>query len=474
MKKRLFFLFVIITILPGFGLKCTPANVESKMQPITLNYWRVWDGPDAFADIIANYNKLHPFITINYRQLRYDEYEKELIEAFATDRGPDIFSIQNTWVRKYKNKGLIVPMPAEITMVYPITKGSIKKEVIPELKTKKSITLKEIKNNFVDVVYDDVVVTENGASKVYGLPLSIDTMALFYNKDLFNNAGISSPAEYWDAKFQSDVKKLTKQNNKGEIVQSGVALGGGKNINRSFDILSVLMMQNYTEMIDQSGAVKFQLIPENLKNKNYSPGIDALRFYTDFSNPGKEIYCWNKVMGDSLDLFSQGKIAMMFGYPYMLPQIKANAPKLNFAITKLPQIEGNDRVNFANYWTEVVSSKIISDPKNLEKGKEYAKNKNDAAWDFIQYMTGAEQVQSYLNKTKKTTALRSLVDKQKDDLEMGIFAEQVLTAKSWYKGNNALAAEKIMEDLIDQTVTDREKINGNLNNASAKIQQTIN
>jgi len=139
----------------------------------------------------------------------------------------------------------------------------------------------------------------------------------------------------------------------------------------------------------------------------------------------------------------------------------------------LPQIEGNDRVNFANYWTEVVSNKIMSDPKNLEKGKEYAKNKKDAAWDFIQYMTGAEQVQSYLNKTKKTTALRSLVDKQKDDLEIGIFAEQVLTAKSWYKGNDASAAEKIIEDLIDQTAMEREKISGNLNNAAAKIQQTV-
>lgn len=466
-------MFIIITMLPGFGLKCTPANVESKMQPITLNYWRVWDGPDAFSEIIAKYNALHPFININYRQLRYDEYEKELIEAFATDRGPDIFSIQNTWVRKYKNKGLITPMPAEITMVYPITKGSIKKETIPELRTKRSLTLKEIKNNFVDVVYDDVVVTDSGASKVYSLPLAIDTLALFYNKDLFNNAGISAPAEYWDSKFQGDVKKLTKQNNKGEIIQSGVALGGGSNISRSFDILSVLMMQNYTEMMDESGTVKFQLTPERLKNKSYSPGIDALRFYTDFSNTSKEIYCWNKDMEDSMTLFSQGKVAMMFGYPYMAAQIKANSPKLNFSISKLPQIEGNDRVNFANYWTEVVSSKITSDPKNLAKGKEYAKNKNDAAWDFLQFMTAAEQAQLYLNKTKKTTALRALVDKQKDDLSIGVFAEQVLTAKSWYKGNDATAAEKIMEEMIEQTAIDPEKISGNLNNASLKIQQTI-
>ena len=121
------FLFFILILTSGFGCKLVDKKTQEAMKPVTLNYWRVWDGPDAFDGIIANYKQLHPNVNINYRKLRYDEYEKELLDALAEDRGPDIFSIHNTWIKRYENK--IVPMPTSITMAYPVTKGTIKKEV---------------------------------------------------------------------------------------------------------------------------------------------------------------------------------------------------------------------------------------------------------------------------------------------------------------------------------------------------------
>ena len=61
--------------------------------------------------------------------------------------------------------------------------------------------------------------------------------------DLLNNAGIPELSPYWNQDFQQQVKKLTKQDVRGELIQSGVALGGSKNIERSSDILSALMMK---------------------------------------------------------------------------------------------------------------------------------------------------------------------------------------------------------------------------------------
>ena len=176
MKKKtiilsLIFIFIITS---GFGCKRVDKKVKEAMEPITLNYWRVWDGPDDFSDIIAKYNAIHPYITINYRKLRYSEYENELLNALAEDRAPDIISIHNTWIKKYQSK--IEPMPEQITMAYPVEKGSIKKEVVPELRTTKSIALKDIKNNFIDTVYKDVVIKKDGKERVYGLPLSVDTL----------------------------------------------------------------------------------------------------------------------------------------------------------------------------------------------------------------------------------------------------------------------------------------------------------
>ena len=238
-----------------------PPNVKEKMKPIELNYWRVWDDSKVFDEMIARFNQQHPNITVKYRKLRYSEYENELIEAFATDRGPDIFSVHNTWVKKYQGKGLISPMPTNITMVrpYAVKKGLKKETAYKEVNHRFSLT--KLRTDFVDVVYDDVVVgvkDDNGAvsDKIFALPLYVDTMAMFYNRDLFNNASITGPPKYWNREFQQDVKKMTKQNNKGEIMQSGVALGGSDNIERATDILSILMMQNGTKMLE-NGNVSF-------------------------------------------------------------------------------------------------------------------------------------------------------------------------------------------------------------------------
>ena len=475
MKNKLFIIIIIIFVLilsvfvyifiTGQGLKNRMDNItKNKMRPITLKYWRVWDGPDDFQEIISQYQQLHPNIKIEYIKLRYSEYEQKLLEAFATDRGPDILSIHNTWVRSYQQRGLLEPMPAQITMVFPTIKGSFKKEVVYNKQTTKSMSLNTIKNGFADVVYGDVVIdkadekTETVKKEVYGLPLSIDTLVLYYNKDLFNNAGITGPPAYWNREFQQDVKKLTKQNNKGQIVQSGVSLGGSENIERSSDILSILMMQNGTIMMED-GRVKFHQNPDSANNKNYNPGLDALRFYTDFSNPAKEVYSWNNTLDNSLDLFIQGKLAMMFGYSYMLEQIKARAPKLNFSLTILPQIEGNaQNINFANYWVEAVSKKSEAP---------------EEAWDFIQFMAKKDRVKSYLEKTKKPTALRSLVDEQIEDEDINVFAEQILTAKSWYKGQDSNAAETIIKEMVDAAVRGQEPLSTIISVSAKKVEQTL-
>jgi ABC-type glycerol-3-phosphate transport system substrate-binding protein len=456
MKNKFFILFLLFTFLltSGAGCATTTAPVSS-IKPITLTYWRVFDDEDAFATIISDYKKIHPNINIVYKKFRYEEYESALLNALAEDRGPDIFSLPSNWLLEYQPK--IAPLPAQTTLIYPVTQGTIKKVTVAEKRTTKSLTIKDLKTNFIDIVAADAVLDNNGTNQIYGLPLYVDTLAMFYNPGLLNNAGISQPPQFWNNEFQQDVKKLTKQNNQGNIIQSGVAMGGNANISRPQDILSLLMMQNGAVMIS-GNSVLFQTIPPGGDQK-YNPGLEALRFYTDFSNPAKEVYCWNSALPNSLNMFAQGNLAMMFSYSYDLPNIRALAPKLNFAIAPMPQIQGNSKkVNFANYWMEVVSTKS----KNL-----------NAAWDFIQFETSAAEAQSYLKIAKKPTALRSLISTQSDDLDLGVFASQLLTAQSWYRGRNPLAAEKAMGEMIDLTINDEKNITKIIGDGATKVQQTI-
>jgi len=455
-KTIVLFLLFILILTSGFGCKLPTGEEKEGMKPIVLTYWRVYDDADAFEDIIEKYKTLHSFITIEYKKFRYSEYEKELLNALAEDRGPDIFSIPSTWLVSYQNK--LEPLPPEITMVYPVTKGTIKKETVPELRTTKSLTLRELKNNFVDIIYQDVILEKDEQRRIYGLPMYIDTLAMFYNRDLLNNAGITEAPKYWNRQFQQAVKKLTKQNIKGKIIQVGVGLGGSENIEKSSDILSLLMMQNGATMIEE-GSVLFHTVPAG-SDRKYNPGLEALRFYTDFASPAKEVYCWNSSLDNSLNLFTSGNLAMMFGYAYHLPIIKAQAPKLNFSVAKMPQIEGNpQQINYANYWIEVVSAKS---------------EHSDEAWDFIQFATQEEQAETYLEKTKKATALRGLINKQIDDLDVGSFAEQVLTAQSWYRGHDVEAAEEAVDEMIDLTILGEKDVEDIIEQGASKVQQTIN
>jgi ABC-type glycerol-3-phosphate transport system substrate-binding protein len=212
-------------------------------------------------------------------------------------------------------------------------------------------------------------------------------------------------------------------------------------------------------MADENNNITFNQIPASLKDQKYSPGLEALRFYTDFSNPAKEVYSWNSDLENSLDMFISGKLAIMFDYAYDLPTIKSQAPKLNFSITKLPQIEGNlNNISLANYWVETVSNK--------------SKYVNEA-WDFVQFATKTEQAKSYLAKTNKPTALRSLVSDQVANSDINAFAEQVLTAKSWYHGKDANAAELIIGEMIDSVVKGEAKIEEAMNLGAKRVQQTM-
>ena len=174
------------------------------------------------------------------------------------------------------------------------------------------------------------------------------------------------------------------------------------------------MMQNGAIMTDPNGMATFDKYPTELAGRPLPPGAEALVFYTDFANPEKEVYTWNDKMPYSLNAFINGQTAFYFGYAYDLPTIRFSNPKLNFGITSFPQIEGNKPIYFANYWVETVSKKT-SHP--------------DEAWDFVQFMTKAEEAQKYLNSTKKPTALRSLINNQLQDADLSVFAGQVPNAK---------------------------------------------
>lgn len=462
MKTKIFVLFCAMALILLGGQGCrqsTSQEAASRVAPVTLRYWRVFDSEDDFAEIIEAYNAKHPHIDIEYREFSIDEYEDELIDALAEDRGPDIFTIQNTQMREYKNK--LLALPPSVVMPFTQVQGGLSQEVIVTLQELPSITLRQLRDNFVDTVFDDVVLTDitpqGEFQRIYGLPLSVDTLAMFYNRDLLNNAGIAQPAANWED-VQDHVRKITQVDRQNNVVLSGAALGTSRNIPQSSDILSLIMMQNGAVMQDEFGDIRFAQIPEDLRERDIAPGLEALIFYTDFASPTKVVYTWNAQLPNALDEFIAGNVAYYFGYSYDVDQIKQRAPRLNFSTAKMPQIVGNPAVNYAEYWVEVVSNKT---------------EHSDEAWDFLQFVASADQVVHYLDNTKKPTALLSLVDAQRNDLDISVFADQVLTAKNWYHGSDSREVESIFYNMIEQTLDGTRDVEEIISIGASQVARTI-
>ncbi|MBI4414960.1 MAG: extracellular solute-binding protein [Candidatus Kerfeldbacteria bacterium] len=442
---------LILVALAGLGCKGGQKVVES-IPKVELSYWTVWDEPDAYAEMIGAYRNAHPNVNITVRKFAYEEYERVLLESWARDEGPDIFSIPNAAVGKYTE--FITPMPKTIKLPELVVTGGCSKDIRVVEKSKATLIPEKLDQTFLPVVADDVIVN----NQIYALPYAVDVLGLYYNKDLLTASKILAPPQTWQqAVDMVDQTKhtLTKEEN-GVLVQSGIALGTADNVNRSVDIIAALMMQSGAKMTDPTGKI-VTFNTASVADPAFNPGVNALNFYTAFANPNRVTFSWDSTQPQAQEAFSAGKAAMFIGYSYQYGIIQQQNPLLHFGVTGLPQITvGGPQTNIANYWVSTVAKK--------------SKHPNEA-WDFLVFSTAEQNIKSYLTKTKRLTALRSLIAQQKDDLVLGPFVDQLLVAKSWYHGIDYLVMEDDMKEMI-RSVNAGTKPEEAMNLAVQKIQQT--
>lgn len=443
------FMLVSIPMLSGCGA------AQNAGYLVNLEIWGTLDDSAALANIVEQYKKINPYVgQIKYRKFAQATYKQELLDALAAGQGPDIFLIGNGWLPSFENKLEPAPQPF--------------------------MSEQDIKTNFPDVVTQDFF----DGGKAWAAPLSIDSMALYYNKDIFNAAGIANPPKDW-IEFQSDVQKITKINASGNFDLSGAAIGTGLNINRSPDLLSTLMLQNGV-LLPKTKADQTRL-DEGVVNKDgktYQPGEDALGFYTQFAKAGlssgvtNQSYTWNNRQHYSVDAFSQGSVAMMFNYSWQIAEIRNKNPKLNFAIAPMPQVNSAAPATYANYWGYAVSRNKIAPVAAVANGQPAVapisnETRTHEAWQFICFLTlkntgtiklynaisknskdfpiNFDPADEYLKKTMQPPARRDLIEAKKSDINLGVFANGNLIAKHWYQSDPD-AIDKIFVDMIEAVV----------------------
>jgi multiple sugar transport system substrate-binding protein len=415
---------LLLVIAIFFMLINGGSKKPGKAVPVTLNVWGVFESTENLQPIFEAYEKANQNVTIQYSLKNIDTYEADLLNALAAGTGPDVLLIHNDWLTKYKDK------------LTPVNENDW--------------AVKDYKQAFVDVAASDFI-SEN---KIYAVPFSVDSLALYYNKDILGSAGIATPPKTWQ-ELQQDVQKISKSNNDGYFERSGVAMGTTSNINRAADIVYLLMLQNQTVpyLSDFSRTTLDQSVSDASGNAHY-PAAEATDYYTSFSNPSSDSYTWNTKSNYSLDAFSNGNLAFMYGYSYARATIMQKSPNLNFDVVPVPQPNLNQNlVNYANYWGYAVSKQ--------SKSPEWA-------WDFLKFATSKDVLKPFLQATKEPASRKDLVQEQVNDLDIGVFASSNLTAKSFYKSDPD-KTDKIILNMIDDVVLRGKDITDAISSATDQI-----
>ena len=399
------------------GAGCSLLNrAPATPAPVTLEWWRASaDAGDAvaLAPVIAAYRVVHPNVTVHVRSIRPDEYRDMLTTALAEDRGPDIISLPNTWIRGWKPR--LAPQP----------------ETLPN-----RLTVRQTINDYLEVAATDILLPgDTGQQQLWGLPFSADTLVLFANADLMAKAKVAVPPATW-YELREVAKGMTVTDSAtGKVTQSGAALGTSQNIRYAADIMAAIMAQNgaqFDSFNADSGATFGQT--QAVQGSRVQPAADALAFYRSFADPDSGYRTWDASQPDSLEAFATGRTAFYIGYPTDAAALTARAPKLNFTLNALPLIYPEKTTHLAGYPIEAVTRKSAHQAQ---------------AWDLLLFAAKAENVRAYLDATHRPTALRALIAAQSTDPAIAPFANQALTALTWYRGRDATQAEDVFLTMIE-------------------------
>jgi multiple sugar transport system substrate-binding protein len=442
-KKLILFIALLFLVVTGFGCKGLSQEERASVRPVKLNYWTIYNDTAVLQSLVDQYRKQRPYVNIDIRKVRSDEFDNLFLNALADDVAPDIISVHVRELPKYI--GRLVAMPDSVTVSNIYTAGQYFEETVIEPEVINLPNVRYVKSRYVGTVHDDVVYNE----QIFGLPLALDSLAVYYNKDLLDKAGIPEAPTDW-GEFMEAVQAISRFDTEGNILQSGVALGTGNNIDNAFDIMTLFMVQSGVRM-SQNGQVTFS---GGLNPQSYGdhPVVKALNFYVDFARPNKDVYSWNEKQNNALEEFVRGKAAFYFGFAYELSTVKARAPQMNLEILPMFQLSEGAGINVANYWIESVVKK--------------SKHQNEA-WDFIQFITNPERVKIYTERTRRPTPFRDQIEQQSADILLAPFVENILNSGNWYRGRNYEVAKEAMKNLIERY---REPYNGQKQETTYRVE----
>lgn len=360
-------------------------GVTYPTSPVNLSMWMPADEKGSIESVIEEFKKIHPSVTINVEYFDTSAYQGKLLESAQNQTLPDIFVFRNDGLPLYKKN--LTPAPNTV------------------------FTKDQYTKTFAKFASQQLV----SGDSILAAPLGIATLGLVYNQQRFNQANISNPPRSW-TEFESTNNSLRKKEGE-NLFDSGVALGTA-GVRNYPDIISVLMMQNGAVMTNQPPTMATFQLPQA---DGYQSAAKALAYYASFSQPNKQNYSWSDSLGSSLSALAQNKTALVIDYPMAAKQIASLNSNMQISFASLPQTNPSSPINYG-----VVLAGGVS---NVSKNSEIA-------WDFLGFATSKTAQRQFSLQSLWPASRLDLIKEQQNDKDLSVFANQINSAQSWYKGIN--------------------------------------
>ncbi|MEI7777103.1 MAG: extracellular solute-binding protein [bacterium] len=362
-----------------------------------------------------------------YREESAGSFETDLVNALAEGNGPDIALMPQSLILSEQSK--IYPIP---TAVYPVS---------------------QLQSTFIQE--GEMFNTKDG---ILGIPFVIDPLVMYWNRDLFSNAGIALPPTHWDDLYNL-VPQLTVKDQDSTIHQSTVSLGGYSNVSQAKDILSALLLQVGDPMValDYDGNYSSKLA-ESRNGLGKSIASDVLDFYTSFADPLKTQYSWNDSLPSSKSYFLSGNLALYFGFASELSDLQNKNPNLNFSVATIPQARDvSVKSTFGNLQALVILNNSA--------------HKADA-FNAITKLTSADAITSLSASTHLPPVRRDLLANKPSDSAASSFYDSALQSKGWLDPSSS-GTDSIFGTMVQSITSGKSDSNDAVASASTQIGELL-
>ncbi len=410
-KKFQTILLIVLAIGLALGLmvfggviKTPPKNTDGAIQASgTVVMWGSFSN-SFVSPFISEFNEQNKNSVLSYVGFTEEQFDEELLEAFARGQAPDLILLPHTLISRYRDKVIV-----------------LSEEVLPV-------------RSFKDLYSQGAEIFRLTEGTV-GLPIAVDPLVMYYNRDIIESAGIINPPIFWNEDFLSFVQQTTsiESSNGLDIERSGAPLGETSNINHADYIFSALAMQLGSPVTVQTEA-GFQAVLNQPSLVTNAPGASALEYFTNFSNPSNDVYSWNKEMPEARDAFALGQSAVYFGLASELLEIQRKNPNLNFDVTKLPQIkELNKSLTYGNFYALAV-------PKTSQN--------TAGAFSISGALTNGTYTSAFVEALGLQPLRRDLLAVTPSDGYRKIFFDSAIISRAWINPN-----PKVVSTIVSEMVS---------------------